>query len=457
MKNQLVMVAKILARGWLKLTVMVLAMVIFGAAVTSTLVANIRKEQTRRRPKLILEQPQTEQSPLELPLAISVESTSKQPTQSQSSQSQASPPTPQPSPSLSANASSSSEATQSSANQNSQSTTAQPTLQPTPPPSTPAQETPKPKQLNRNYPNFIKCSWVPGALLSQAADQLDQIKKLGINTVCIMVPLAQFDDRLPIIGESRIIEETNSALAKIKQANLAIFLVPDAPGSSGETWDKLGKTTPSEFLDLAEQEALKWAAVAEKNLVEYFAPQNELSSRLDGPPTWFGDTEVEKSRRVKMSNDWHAKILPKIRAVFGGKVVAKFGSPETGTSATGYDYTGLTVGHGLLTDVTQFRVKVKNDYQLTGEIAREANNDWLVTELYLPYEEQSGGDVSQEYLKRKAILKDLQDDYFRVTIEEFQSLPVNSRPRGYMPVGYGPGTFSTLDQAAFNVIQNFFW
>lgn len=444
--------AKILTLGWPRLALTALAVVIVGTAATSSLVANLRKEQPSQA---ILQQPQPEPPPPQLPLVSSVASTPEPPTQTTLSQLQDIlqniPLVPQPSSSSTSNSSPVSEPSQPSASQDSQPVT----TQPTPAPATPIPETSKPKQLTRNYPDFIKCSWVPGALLPQAANQLNQIKKLGLNTVCVMVPLAQFDDRLPIIGEQRLVDEANAALAKIKQADLAIFLVPDAPGSSSDTWDRLAKQTPTEFLDIAEQEALKWAAVAEKNLVEYFAPHNELSSRLDGPPAWFGDSEAEKARRVKMANDWQAKVLPKIREVYGGKVVAKFGSPETGSSATGYDYTGLTVGHGLLTVVDQFRTKVKSDYQLTIDIAKAAQNSWLITELYLPYEEPSGG-ISEEYEKRKASLKDLQDDYFKITIEESQALPANQQPKGYMPVGFGPGTFSTLDQAAFNVIQGFF-
>jgi hypothetical protein len=292
-------------------------------------------------------------------------------------------------------------------------------------------------------------------MLSQATAELDQIKKLGLNTVCIMVPMAQFDDRRPVLGEERIIAEAESALAKIKQADLAVFLVPDAPGSSRETWDQLAKQTPAEFLNLSEQEALKWAAIAEKYLVEYFAPHNEPVSRLDGPPAWFGDTEAEKTRLINMVNDWHTKVLPKVRAVFSGKVIAKFGTPEIGTLATGYDYTGLTVGHNLLTDTDQFRAKVKNDYQITINIAQAAGHPWLVTELYLPYEERSGG-ISEQYEKHGRTFQDLQDDYFQITIEELKALPTNLRPKGYMPVGFGPATFSSLTQAAASVIQDFY-
>jgi hypothetical protein len=82
----------------------------------------------------------------------------------------------------------------------------------------------------------------------------------------------------------------------------------------------------NEYLKNYESAVLHWAEVCEQNGVKIFSPANE-------PDHVFSTSAVSK---------WHKQILPKIRELFSGVVIAKMSNPVI-VDYQGFDFIGLTM------------------------------------------------------------------------------------------------------------------
>lgn len=296
-------------------------------------------------------------------------------------------------------------------------------------------------QPKRIYPEFIKCSWVPAPQVTEVAEKLDQLKELGFNTICIMPPL------LAINPDKEVMQRFNSSLVttlpKIKKGGFAIFIALDDTPEGLEAARKQ-RLTSEQLSTYFEKEALEWAIIAEQNQVEYFSPANELQSRLKILKTAYTSEAEAIQQAVDETNTWHQNMLPKLRKVFHGKLVAKFGDYTPGLKADGYDLFGYTIGYGYSSDLDTFRQKVKETYNSSINSSKQEGNNWLVSEVYLPHTPQSQ--------KPPAI----QDDYYKITIEEITVLSAEDRPKGFIATGYGPGGFTQLTDETIAVIKDFF-
>ena len=115
--------------------------------------------------------------------------------------------------------------------------------------------------LKRDYPEFIKCSWVSDAELSSISDQLDKVRELGMNTICVMISVPEY------AVDPRLFEEVNVyftqyELVSIKRSGMAVFLTLDAAGIP-RVEKKLSEHEMEEFLKAAEKTALRWGKFAE--------------------------------------------------------------------------------------------------------------------------------------------------------------------------------------------------
>jgi len=148
-------------------------------------------------------------------------------------------------------------------------------------------------------------------------------------------------------------------------------------------------------------------------------------------------------------------MLEKLRRVYKGKLVAKWGYLVDGLSAEGYDLVGFTLGHDFITDLNKVRENMRQGYQWMIDAAEDTNEGWMVGEAFLPFEEPwAGREIKQMY--KGVNFKDLQDDYFRISFEEIERLPDEDKPRRYAATGYGPGTVMPVTAETQEVTRKFF-
>ena len=306
----------------------------------------------------------------------------------------------------------------------------------------------------RQYPDFIKCTWVSQSGLPQVVENLNELKQLGLNSVCIMQGVRKFDPSTTDEQWESMRLTTLSSIATLKRAGFAIVIFLDA-GGGPQVEKEYTKLTLQRFLDVVEEEALAWARIAEEYQVEYFAPANELPSKLHNLLAEYSESERQR-KKIEKTNEWHKYILPKVQGVFNGKVIAKLGDYSTGLDPQGYDIVAYTIGHNFITNLEQFRQqKVKATYDVS--VTQATNTEWWVGEIYFAYEESFNPNAPQEYTTLGKQLRELQDDYHRIIIEEINALPPEKRPKGLVAGGYGPGSLHpALTEESKEVINNFF-
>ena len=89
--------------------------------------------------------------------------------------------------------------------------------------------------------------------------------------------------------------------------------------------------------------------------------------------------------------------------------------------------------------------------------AADPGGEWWVGELYFAYEENFNPDAPLEYTTKNRELRELQDDYHRIIIEEINALSSEKRPKGLIVGGYAPGSlYPVLTEESKAVIKNFF-
>ena len=153
-------------------------------------------------------------------------------------------------------------------------------------------------------------------------------------------------------------------LINAKKTGFAVLVTPDFVGGWGHDYADEGVDIDLErFLQHSEEIALKWAEIAEEYQVEFFAPQSEFNGPIERN---FGTIEEASI----ITTDWHAEMLPKIKEVFSGKIIAKIDQPREGIVVPGYDYVGITVGHDYQT-VQNVREGTARTYEIAKQIGED--------------------------------------------------------------------------------------
>lgn len=306
--------------------------------------------------------------------------------------------------------------------------------------------------LTRHYPNFVKCAAISAPELRQLTNLIDELKSLGHNTICIGKNVDRF---IPALMDKRtsdqIKSQTLSAISTFKKAGFAISLDIDTGGPMAEK--EYTKLPLEQFVQIVEEDTLEWAALAEEYQVEYFTPAGEMKSKFHNLLAHYLEPE-RKRRKIEKANEWYSQILPKVRQVFKGKVVARFGGYDTGYGVEGYDAVAYTSGHSFITDLDLFRQEIRKIY--ANSLKQAAGKAWWVT-TYLAYGDAADNpNDPSEYTTKRTQLQDLQDDYYRIVIEEIDALPKEQRPQGFegghIPF---PIAISHTDEAK-EVVKQFF-
>lgn len=264
---------------------------------------------------------------------------------------------------------------------------------------------------SRNYPAVIKGNWEPSTneMTKILNSEVEELKELGVNTVSIVLEYNLNKEGSYYLEDSE--EFYISLLKKAKKAGFAVLVSPNFVGASGHNYQEEGIDINLEkHLKNSEEVALKWAKIAEEYQAEFFAPQNEFNGPIRGN---FAEQGAEEAR---ITTEWHQEMLPKLKKVFTGKLMAKLDEPREGINVTGYDYVGQTISHGN-GNLKNVRNHLITEYKVLKEIGEKSNAKWLVSEAWFPY----GGPW---YVATKnedgESLDELQDDYYSMSLEEYQ-------------------------------------
>lgn len=185
--------------------------------------------------------------------------------------------------------------------------------------------------LTRRYPTSLKAIFDPGAV-SNTVNLLyysDELADLGVNTYWVIgeyrmndYKVTQFSPSFNNMGFPQLLndKEADRVLAwrilLAKRLGFATIVIPDYPSvfNIGRQNFDLAKVEP-EF----KRVALDLARVAEDNGAEYFAPLNEYNHLLIS--NGYSMDEI-----VAHEKDFYGDLLPKVKAIYHGKIVIKNGA-----------------------------------------------------------------------------------------------------------------------------------
>ena len=204
-----------------------------------------------------------------------------------------------------------------------------------------------------NYPGYIKAVQTYGTLpnLIEVLYFGDVLKDLGVNTQFIHANYRFKEDGFKFwyLGYDRpkdlSQDESKRALVHnillAKQQGLAVILFPDYVQLEDGGMSELGIS--SDLEDRLETIALELAQIAEKYNVEYLVPSNQIEMILSSNGYSVSETHSR-------TNAYYARVVPKIREIYSGKVFYKMGGFNRwenydGISLEGADLFGFTSCH----------------------------------------------------------------------------------------------------------------
>ena len=320
------------------------------------------------------------------------------------------------------------------------------------------------EEYPRSYPAVIRGLWEPGAWEQLAAfvgnqAGVDRLKSLGINTVSV---LASFD--VLENGEYRFqpgrLESAKEEIVRYKRLGFAVLL-------SGQAYEVPNDADPQSRLDnylsSCRAAAIELAELAEQYQVEYFSPANEFEGSLADerfptflhsltpPETPFDPPDAGTDARVELASEWFREVLPDLRPLFSGRLIAKIGGAHSGYWVDGYDYLGFTIDHHYL-DQADFRRLIRIQYEQIAEAASASNVPWMVGEAYFHHSDPSL-DLDQETID---FLKGMQEHYFDISLDEYVNFSGSPSPCGYVFIGYFMDGIEVKDSASEAVIAGYF-
>lgn len=205
--------------------------------------------------------------------------------------------------------------------------------------------------LSRKYPSYIKAIQTYGTLpnLVEVLYFGDVLKDLGVNTQFVHANYwlrdgdlklwyLSYDEPEPMSNdEAKRAIVHNLLLAK--QQGLSVVLFPDYVEFEDGGMTK-HNISPEKLAEYIEAVALELAPLAEKYNADFFVPVNQIENLL----TSNGYSVSETQERT---NALYARVVPKVRQVYSGKIMYKMGgfnkwSNYDGISLAGADIFGFT-------------------------------------------------------------------------------------------------------------------
>lgn len=310
------------------------------------------------------------------------------------------------------------------------------------------EELKKSVKLERKYPNKIKSTWEPGAVYNRLALHYfaDELKDLGVNAYHV-IPSYVIDQNKKVVlttqrytGEQAR-QEVISNIIRAKKEGFAVVLV------AGDYYPlfKIGRESNFPFppLDKApinmdnyeyqmEEEAIKWARIAEEYKVEYYAPVNEFEYYMH-------DNDYPIKEIHERTNKFYSRVIPKVRELYKGKIYCKVGSMDSqfdGISFRQCDLFGI--GYGTFTEPpAQFAAKVTSSIKMAEAVSARDGVPYIYGELFVVHNNVASF-----------------RDYYTAAIQAYKENAKTSR--GLVFMGWIQGTNEVRDTEAVLLIKELF-
>jgi len=256
------------------------------------------------------------------------------------------------------------------------------------------------KEFERNYPSKIKTAFVKNLGMVPPWERNNVLLKenllakerLGINTyhtfTCYMYTNGQFKSCDSSFEE--MYKTSADEISAVKKAGLAVDFGPS--WSVGTGTSLADREDLERFLEEYKKTLIKDAEFAEKYKVEYFwlnEPDHLISEQ---------SFYVSEDDKVEIINEYKEDIVPKIRAVYGGKIYYQIGDAGewdfTKLNVSGLDYFGVLIGGTCNFD--EFKRKVDIVFDRAENLSERSDIPWAISELWInkKYEEGEFCDLS---------------------------------------------------------------
>ncbi|HJM82495.1 MAG TPA: hypothetical protein QF720_02740 [Nitrospinota bacterium] len=326
----------------------------------------------------------------------------------------------------------------------------------------------KEEQYPRIYNETIKGLWEPGAWQQLAEFANDaagekRLKSLGLNTISVVASFYALQDGQYSLPHRDSIERE---IERYKKLGFAVFLSGNSKSYSNGSQQQVDPEKVLEnYLLSCKKAAIELAEIGEQYNVEYYSPSNELEGTLDNeafpsylqsqnfnpPETPFDAPDEGTNNRVKVASEWMRNILPSLENVFSGKIIAKVGGSHPDYNVEGYDYLAFTIDSHYL-NKPDFRRLINKQYIEIAQSATNSGVSWMVGEAYFHHGEP-GMDMDTE---TKEFLKDMQQHYFDISLDEYILFDQVPKPLGYIFIGYFMEGIEIKDSVSEAVIGNYF-
>ncbi len=311
-----------------------------------------------------------------------------------------------------------------------------------------------------NYPDFIKATQTYGTMpnLVEVLYFGDVLKDLGVNTQFIhanhwykngQFKLWYQDYQSPATlsqDESKRAIAHNILLAK--QLGLAVILFPDYYQLEDGGMEKLGISTDLE--ERLETIALDLAELAEKYQVEYLVPVNQIEMILNSNGYSIQETQDR-------TNAFYARVIPKIRSVYSGKIFYKMGGFNRwhnydNISLEGADLFGFTGCYNTNRDNLEFMSQdIKIASQKAGQLSQKYSIPWINAEFVISNEEFH----SDRPLDRPVDPNTPIEDFYQSGLTTFNQYGIGNGATGFT-IHSLLGSGKIYNTPAYSLVKDFF-
>ena len=314
----------------------------------------------------------------------------------------------------------------------------------------------------RRHPKSIKGVLDPGESDAKKllTDNFSDIQKLGANTFYVYVDYSYENGQLQVTtwGVAKDHAEAEQKYVELiklaKQKGLAVHVALSFGGGRNSSFG----VPIDQFMADVEPFDTKWAKVAEQYKAETFAPSSEIDWQMFREyyqAKW--DDQAGFNAAISKSNEYHARVLPKLREVFSGKIIYQAGLWSDKIGSGGYDIygTGLNTSGAELKD---FRDLAKKVYGYAQTNAKRQGGGWMVTEFWAPIYEQGPPDQPHPALKTPSgtPYPEIQDQFYKIAIEEYLNWQGDIKPSGFSFTSYFGQNATVKDRPAEALISEFY-
>jgi len=315
-------------------------------------------------------------------------------------------------------------------------------------------------ETKQNYPEFIKAIQTYGTManLVEVLYFGDVLKDLGVNTQFIHAnhwfKNGQFELWYQGYKNPMNLNQDQSKRALVhnillaKQLGLAVILFPDYYQLEDGGMAKLNISNDLE--KRLETIALDLAEIAEKYQVEYLVPSNQIEMIFESN----GYSIKEAQTRT---NAFYASVVPKIRAIYKGKILYKMGGFNRwhnydGISLEGADLFGFTGCYNTHRDDLTFMASdIKTAAAQANKLSKKYNIPWFHAEFVISDEEIRSDRPSDRQISTDIPI----EDYYQAGLAAFNQYGISNGATGFT-IHSLLGTGKVYDTPAFGLIKDFF-